>query len=525
MNVLITDSLSDEGKATLEAAGHEVVDRKGVTGQDLLDAIADAHALIVRSGTTVTDEVLGAGRQLIAVGRAGVGVDNIDVEAATRRGVIVMNTPQGNTVSTAELTMAMMLALSRNIPAAQASLVAGEWDRTAFKGAELNQKTLGIVGLGRIGRAVARRAAAFGMNILGYDPLVVAGPAAGLELDMVELDTLIESSDFITVHTPLNDDTRGMIGAAEIARMKPGVRLINCARGGIIDEAELADAIKAGKVAGAAVDVYTREPPTDNPLIGLPSVVCTPHLGALTAEAQQNVAEQVAQQICEVLAGGPARNAVNMPLIEADALAEVAPYAELAEKLGAVAIQLWAKPIREVRASYAGEFTENPLERVTASLLKGLLTTLMEGPVNVVNAPHIAAERGVRVSEVTSPQAQDFANQITIELLGGDSSLSLSGAFFGRNDPRIVRIDNYHVDLVPDGTILVCSNQDAPGVISYVSTILAQHEVNIANMTVGRDVQGGRAVTVINIDSPVGEQVLAAVKASPIIFDAKLVRL
>jgi D-3-phosphoglycerate dehydrogenase len=525
MKVLITDSLSDEGVAILKAAGHEVVDRKGATGRELLDAIADAEALIVRSGTTVTDEVLAAAPKLVAVGRAGVGVDNIDVPAATRRGVIVMNTPEGNTVSTAELTMAMMLALSRNIPAAQASLAGGAWDRKDFKGAELNRKTLGIIGLGRIGRGVARRAAAFGMNILAYDPLVVAGPAAGLELDMVELDTLIESSDFITVHTPLNDDTRGMIGAAEIERMKPGVRLINCARGGIIDEAALANAIKSGKVAGCAIDVYTEEPPQGNPLIGLPRVVCTPHLGALTAEAQQNVAEQVAHQICEVLAGGPARNAVNMPMIEADALAEVQPYADLAEKLGAVAVQLWAKPIREVRASYAGDFTENPLEIVTASLLKGLLSKRMEGPVNVVNAPQIAAERGVRVSEVTTPQAQDFANQITVELLGGETSLSLAGAFFGRNDPRIVRIDSYHVDLVPEGFILVCSNKDAPGVISYVSTILAQHEVNIANMTVGRDVQGGRAVTVINIDNPVGEDVLAAVKASPIIFDAKLVRL
>ncbi len=524
MKVLITDSLSEQGQEILAAEGHEVLDRKGLKGQELLDTIADCEALIVRSGTKVTADVIAAGKKLVCVGRAGVGVDNIDIDAATHQGVIVMNTPEGNTVSTAELTMAMILALSRNIPQAQISLLGGEWNRKAFKGTELNGKTLGVVGVGRIGRAVARRAAAFAMKVVGTDPFIV-GDSGGLDLEMVELDELIATADYISLHTPMNDDTRGMIGADEIAKMKDGVRLINCARGGLIDEAALSDALESGKVAGCAVDVYSSEPPTDNPLVGKPGVVCTPHLGALTDEAQANVAEQVAQQICEVLEGKPARNAVNMPMMEADALTKVAPYAQLAERLGRAVAQLWDKPIKEIRVTYRGELIEDPLEFVTASLLKGILSMLLEGPINHVNAPLIARERGVRVSEVTSAQSHDFANLITVEILDTGEPLSLSGTFFGRNDPRIVRVNDYHVDVVPEGHIIFCTNKDEPGVISYVSTILAEHKANIANMTVGRRERGGTAATVINIDGPVESEVLAAIKASPIISDAKLIRL
>jgi len=363
------------------------------------------------------------------------------------------------------------------------------------------------------------------MNVSGYDPFIAADLSNSLEIRMVELDELIRESDYITVHTPLTDETRGLIGAAQMAEMKDGVRLINCARGGIIDEAALAEALESGKVGGCALDVYSSEPPTDNPLIGMKNVVCTPHLGALTDEAQQGVAEQVARQVCEVLEGKAARNAVNMPMIEPEALANVLPYAELAEKLGRAVVQLWDRPISEIRVTYHGEFTENPLGFVTASLLKGILTLLMEGPINQVNAPTIARERGVRVSEVTSAQGQDFANLITTEVADAEQSLSISGAFFGIKDPRIVRINEYHVDVVPDGYIIVCTNKDEPGVISYVSTILAEHKVNIANMTVGRDVRGGTAATMINIDGAVTDAVIAAVQASPIIFDAKLIRL
>ena len=526
MKVLITDSLSETGKEILRRAGHDVIDRKGIKVPELLEVIADCDALIVRSGTKVTEEVVRAGKRLAVIGRAGVGVDNVDVTAATRQGVIVMNTPEGNTISTAELTMAMILALSRNIPQAQASLARGEWDRKSFKGTELNGKTLGVIGVGRIGRAVARRAAGFGMKVVGYDPFIVADAVGkGLDFEMIDLDELIRTSDYITVHTPLSEETRGMIGADEMARMKDGVRLINCARGGIIEENTLRAALESGKVAGCALDVYSSEPPAGNPLVGMKNVVCTPHLGALTEEAQQNVAEQVAAQVCEVLEGKPARNAVNMPVVEPQEFAEVRPYAELAEKLGLAVVQLWEGPIREVRVSYCGEFTEGPLGLVTASLLKGILALLMEGPINCVNAPVIARERGVRVSEVIIPQSDDFANLITVEVADGSNSLSVSGAFFGRQDPRIVRIDNYHVDVVPAGYIIFCTNKDEPGVISYVSTILAEHRANIANMTVGRDVRGGKAATVINIDGSVRPEVIAAIKSSPIIYDAKLIRL
>ncbi len=525
MKVLITDALSDEGKEILRAAGHEVLDRKGLKGRELVDTIADCEALIVRSGTKVSREVLQAGKKLVAVGRAGVGVDNIDIEAATRQGVIVMNTPQGNTVSTAELTMAMMLALSRNIPAAQVSLVDGKWERKLFKGTELNEKVLGVIGVGRIGRAVARRASAFGMSVIGYDPFIAGDAGGGPEIEMAELDEVIRTADYITVHTPLNPETRGMISAAEIARMKHGVRLINCARGGIIDEAALLEGLRSGKVAGCALDVYSSEPPKGCPLVGMENVICTPHLGALTDEAQQNVAEQVARQVCEVLDDKPARNAVNAPMVEPDALARVQPYVELAEKLGSALAQLWDKPIREIRITYRGEFAENPLQLITAGLLKGMLSMLMEGPVNQVNALVIARERGVRVSEVTSAQAKDFANLITAEVADGAESFSISGAFFGIASPRIVRINNYRVDVVPEGDVIVCTNKDEPGVISYVSTILAEHNTNIANMTVGRDVPGGTAATVINIDGAVSPEVVAAIKTSPIIFDAKLIKL
>ena len=521
MKVLITDSLSEKGQEILKAAGHEVLDRKGLKGQELLDTIADCDALVVRSGTKVTAEVIQAGKKLVAVGRAGVGVDNIDIDAATRQGVIVMNTPQGNTVSTAELTMAMMLALSRNIPQAQMSLVGGEWDRKSFKGTELNGKTLGVIGVGRIGRTVARRAAAFGMHVIGYDPFVVSDP----EIGMTSLDELICSADYITLHTPMTEETRGMIGSAELAKMKDGVRLINCARGGLIDEAALAEAITSGKVAGCAVDVYSSEPPSDNPLVGLKNVVCTPHLGALTDEAQQNVAEQVAQQIVDVFDGKPAQNAVNMPMMEADTLAKAMPYADLAERLGKALVQLWDKPIKEIRVTYCGEFTEDPLDFVTASLLKGILSVLMEGPINHINAPLIARERGVRVSEVTSAQSKDFANLITAEVIDTGQAFSISGTLFGLKDPRIVLINDYHVDVVPEGHIIFCTNSDEPGAISYVSTILAEHKANIANMTVGRQERGGTAATVINIDGPVSSDIVAAIKASPIISDAKLIRL
>ena len=525
MKVLITDSLSEKGQEILKAAGHDVLDRKGLKGQDLLDTIADCDALIVRSGTKVTADVIQAGKKLVAVGRAGVGVDNIDIDAATHQGVIVMNTPQGNTVSTAELTMAMILALSRNIPQAQMSLVGGAWDRKSFKGTELDGKTLGVVGVGRIGRTVARRAAAFGMRVVGYDPFIVGDAGGGLEIEMTGLDEVVRTADYITLHTPLSEETRGMIGADEMAKMKDGVRLINCARGGLIDEAALAEALESGKVAGCALDVYSSEPPTDNPLVGMKNVVCTPHLGALTDEAQQNVAEQVALQIADVFEGKPARNAVNMPMMEADALVKVLPYADLAERLGKAIPQLWDKPIKEIRVTYCGELTEEPLDFVTASLLKGILSVLMEGPINHVNAPVIARERGVRVSEVTSAQSKDFANLITVEVIDTGNAFSISGTFFGLKDPRIVRINGYHVDVVPEGHIIFCTNKDEPGVISYISTILAEHKANIANMTVGRHERGGTAATVINIDGPVTGDVIAAVKASPIISDAKLIRL
>ena len=525
MKVLIADSLSPQAVTILKESGHEVIDGKGLTGRGLLDAVSTCEALIVRSATQVVAEVIDAGAKLIVIGRAGAGVDNIDVDAATRRGIIVMNTPEGNTIAAAELTMAMMLALSRKIPQAHASVLKGEWERKSFQGTELRDKTLGIIGIGRIGRAVARRAAAFGMKIVAYDPFISPDAASALDVEMIDFDTVLDAADYITLHTPLTNETRGMIGREQISKMKRGVRLINCARGGIIDEAAAAEAIRSGHVAGCAVDVYSEEPPRDNPLIGLENVICTPHLGALTDEAQQSVAEQVARQVSEVLAGKPPRNAVNLPMLEPETLAELLPYARLAEKMGRAVVQLWDQPIRDVRVQYQGEFTSNPLQFVTASLLQGMLSILMDSAVNTVNAPVIARERGVRVSEVTRPQAEDYANTITAEIVNSGKPFIIEGSFLGLNDPRIVRLNNYRVELVPEGHILVCTNRDVPGAISYISTILANRNVNIANMTVGRDVRGGTAATVINLDCALPPEIVEAIRSSPIIIDAKVIKL
>jgi D-3-phosphoglycerate dehydrogenase len=525
MKVLVSDPLSPEGIAILKEAGHEVQELAGAAPDELREALADCDALIVRSATKVTAKLLEAGGRLKVIGRAGAGVDNIDVEAATRRGILVMNTPGGNTVAACELTMAMMLALARRLPQANARVKAGEWPKKGFLGIELQGKRLGIVGLGRIGSEVARRALAFGMEVVAYDPFVTEDRSRRLEVKLTGLDELLATCDVITLHAPRNADTERLIDAAAFAKMKDGVLLVNCARGGIIDEAALAEALRTGKVAGCALDVFEQEPPTSSPLTAFEQVIATPHLGATTREAQANVAIEIAQQVAGFLRGEPPRNAVNAPAVDPELFEILGPYIDLAERLGRLLVQLAEGRVERLIITYRGEVNDHDVRPLTTAVLKGVLERALTTPVNYVNAPVIAAERGLGVDVVKSSALEDFANLISIEGRMGQSSLSVAGTLFGRHTPRIVRIDNYHVDAAPRGYLLVTRNHDRPGVIAHVSTVLARRGVNIADMTCGRDAPGGTSTLVISIDNPVTPEVVREIESSPLIRRAQLVSL
>ncbi len=509
--VLVSDKLSDEGLAVLrENPSVDLVVKTGLAPDALAEELRDADALLVRSATQVTAEMIAAAPKLVVIGRAGVGVDNIVVEAATKRGIVVCNSPEGNTVAAAEHTMALMLALARNVAAANASVAAGEWKRSAFIGVELLNKTLGVIGLGKIGSEVAVRAQAFGMRVIGHDPFVAADRAKRLGVEVVELDDLLARSDFITIHVPLTRDTQHLIGSSNLAKVKRGVRIINCSRGAAIDEAALAEAIKDGVVAGAGLDVFEKEPPTDSPLLGLKGVVLTPHLGASTEEAQLKVAVDVAQQVIDVLAGRPARSAVNVIPVSPEALRALEAYLPLAEKLGSLQGQLAEMPIRSVELIYAGQLAEEDSRLLTRAFLKGLLAPIIDEPVNLVNASLIAESRGLRMIESRSRQPEDYVSLITSRVSADGAERTVAGTIFGRNEPRIVRIDDYRVDFAPQGHMLVSMHIDQPGMIGRVGSILGEHNVNIAGMHVGRSKPepGGLSVMVLALDGPVPGPVL-----------------
>ena len=526
MKILVPEPLSEKGLEIMRGAdGIEVDFRPDATPEELRHAIADCHALVIRSRTKVNADLLARALNLKVIGRAGVGIDNVDVEEATRRGIIVMNSPEGNTISTCELTMAMILGLSRRIAEASASTRKGEWDRKRFAGMELMNKKLGIVGLGRIGGEVAARAAAFGMKIIGYDPFCTPDRAAKLQARLVPLKELLRTADIITFHVPLTDETRGMIGPDEFRLMKKGVKIVNCARGGIIDETALCNAIRSGIVSGCGLDVYENEPPVGCPLPLLDSVISTPHIGAITAEAQANVATEIARQVIDVLNGRPARNAVNLPMMDGEAFDGLRPYAALAEKLGMLLVQMMGRIGGKLSVSYCGEIAKKDLTPVTRSFLCGLLRPVLTQPVNMVNAPAIARERGIEITEIKSPAAEAYASLITVEGKSGAKTTSVSGALFADDQPRIVRIDGLDVDVAPQGPVLIVRNQDKPGAISHIASVLARSQVNIARMTVGRDKPGGKAITVLNIDEPVRDNVLDEIKQLKIIKDVRLVQL
>lgn len=529
MKVLVADRLEKDGLELLQKENGIKVDVKpGLSPEELKKAIAGYDAVIVRSGSRLTKEIIEAGKNLKVIGRAGVGVDNVDLEAATRRGIIVMNTPEGNTTATAEHTMTMMLALARRVPQAYMSLVRGNWKREEFTGTELQGKVLGIIGLGRIGREVARRAAqGFGMKVIAYDPFITEESVKPLGVAFLDFKKLLKQVDFISVHTPLTPETKHLIDREAFGLMKPGVRIINCARGGIVDEKALLQAIRSGKVAGAALDVFEKEPPGKNPLLRCPQVIATPHLGAATREAQENVSVAVARQVIDALRNRAIRNAVNLPSLDPETYRVLRPWIVLAERIGLLHTQLFGGRLREITVRFCGEVTQYPLASLTIAVLKGLLAPISGNTVNFVNAPALAKERGITVNESKTTEAKDFSNFIEIESSQNHHKNRIMGTLFANQDPRIVRINEFLLDAVPKGYMLFIFNEDRPGVVGALGTILGRNNVNIAEMTLGRIKKHNKtmAMTIINTDQEVPPKVLGEIRKFPAILDVKLVRL
>ena len=524
--VLVSDKLSSEGLAILERESHLIKTdiKTGLSEQELCAIIGNYEGLVVRSSTTVTATVLEAAKNLKVIGRAGIGVDNIDVPAASRHGVIVMNTPTGNMTTTAEHAIAMLMAAARKIPQATLSMRQGKWEKSKFTGVEVCNKTLGVIGVGNIGGIVANRAQGLGMKVIAYDPFITEEKAQKMKMELVSLDALYERADFITVHTPLTPETRGLIGKAAFSKMKPTALVINCARGGIVDESALYEALKSNRIAGAALDVFAEEPPKENPLVTMEQVVVTPHLGAATAEAQLNVAIDVAQQIVEFFKYGTIKNAVNFPTLSPEAAKTLQPYSMLAERMGSLQTQLAPGPIQEVVIEFSGDVAEYDTRPLTLAALKGLLTPISDF-VNYVNAPVVAKERGIRVVESRASQPKDFASLITITIKSSKGERKIAGAMFGHKEPRIVRIDGFFMEAIPDGNILFLENWDKTGVIGDIGTILGKNGINVARMQIGRDVPGGRAISLLNIDQSLNRELLEEVRKLPNIISATQVAL
>ncbi len=521
VKVFVSDPVAEQGIEILKNE-FDVDIATGLEPSELIRRIGNYEALIVRSETQVTKDVINAGKKLMIIGRAGVGVDNIDVNAATERGIIVVNAPEGNTISAAEHTIAMMMAISRNIPQANASLKSKKWERKKFMGVEVRDKTLGVIGLGRIGSEVAKRALGMEMKILAYDPFISPDRAKDLGVELTTVEDIIRRADYITVHTPLTKETKDLIGNKEFAIMKKGARVINCARGGIINEEALAKAVKDGIVSAAAIDVFVKEPPFESPLLGLDNIVVTPHLGASTEEAQINVAVTVAEQIVNALKGLPVKNAINMPYVKAEAMQILEPYFPLAEKMGKLCMQLIGSNYEKVEISYCGEISDQNVAPLTLAVLKGLLEPVLGAGVNYVNAPGIARDRKIKVIESKSKTGASYPSQILIKLSKKGEEKIVSGTIIGK-EPRIVQIDEYRIDVVPTGFMIVTRIEDHPNIIGPCCMILGKNNINIAGMQVGRITAGGEAIMVLNIDSEVSDEILDEIRSVDGITDAKLV--
>ena len=518
--ILVSEELAESGLAKMRAAGHEVDVRVGLSPDELQQAVKGAHALVVRSATNVDDALLAAGTDLLVVGRAGVGLDNVDIEAATRRGVMVANAPESNIVSAAEHTMAMLLAVARNVPQAHAALVQGRWERSKWEGVELFDKVLGVAGLGRIGKLVAQRAAGFGMRIMAYDPYVSDERARAMNIELVDLDTLIEQSDFLTIHLPKTKETVGLINAAAMKRAKRSLRIINVARGGIVDEADLADAVKNGVIAGAALDVFSKEPMTDSPLFGIDGIVVTPHLGASTTEAQDRAGDHIADQINLALAGDFVPYAVNISA--ADANETMKPYLPLAERLGALFASAAAADITELEVIASGEIGAYDTSLLTLSAMKGFFGGRVDDQVTYVNAPQVATRLGIEVKETkVAGGSGDYVNLVTLRAGTHSIAATLVGQ---RRQARIVLVDDHITDVPPSDHMLVVRNDDRPGVIGVVGTLLGNHNVNIADMDVGRALTPGTALMVIAPTAEVSDAVLDELRAAPGIIEVIALR-
>jgi D-3-phosphoglycerate dehydrogenase len=527
--ILVSDATAEEGRKILEDGGlNEVVYQPDITPGQLLADIGQYDALVIRSRTQVPAEVLRAGKRLKIVGRAGVGVDNVDIPAATECGIIVANAPEGNTMTTCEHAISLLMSLVRNVPKADASMRAGAWDKKKFTGVELFGKTLGIIGLGKIGREVAKRMAAFGMTVWGYDPYVSVEVAEKMGVVLKTVPEIVEGADMITIHTPKTSETTNLIGEAELKKMKKTAYLVNCARGGIVNEEALAQALAAGEIAGAAIDVFTAEPlPADHPLRQAPRLVLTPHLGASTIEAQEKVATQVAAQVANCLKGAEVTTALNAPSLNAELLRQMGPSLDLAERLGRFVMQMCDGRVKKIEVSLSGEILEYPTtEPIVLSVLKGFLSVISDFPVNFVNARARMKAHGAEVIETRSGQPKDYLRLKTVTAtLDNGRTVSASGTVFAPNRPRIVAINNLHFEMRPKGNIILLENDDVPGIIGGVGTTLGQAGINIGEISWGRDEKGGRAMTAINADNPVPAAVLAELGKLPHVLSVRLITL
>ncbi|HAW49945.1 TPA: phosphoglycerate dehydrogenase [bacterium] len=527
MKILVSDPIAKEGLDVLKSIdGIELVVKTGLKEDELIDEIKDVDYLVVRSQTKVTANVLESVNRLKIIGRAGVGVDNINMDAATKKGIIVINTPDANTISTAEHTMAMMLACSRKIPQAYSSLKSGKWERTLFVGWELYGKILGIIGLGRIGRQVAIRAQAFNMHVVGYDPFIGDDVAKNLKITLVSLDELYKKSDYITIHVPMSPETKHMISENEIEKMKDGVIIINCARGGIIDEGALYNGLSSGKIGACALDVFEKEPPIGSPLLSLDNCVFVPHLGASTKEAQENVGIEIANQIKDAIKGN-IKNAVNIPQIDPELKKILDPYVKLADCLSKFAIQVVERPLKTIEIEYSGELINYELSPLTNTIVFSIFSTkfLPDGAINYVNSLYIAKERGIGVSSAKSSKKIDYQSLISLTLVTDKEKIEFLGTLLGEEEPRIVQIDKFSVEIVPEGNLLVLSHTDEPGIIGKVGTILGEAKINIGWLKLSRKEKGGDALSIWGLDEETPQDVISRIKEIPQVLKVRMAKL
>ena len=527
MKVLISDNLAPIGEKILREAGLDVDVNTGLPPEELKAIIPEYDGLVIRSATKVREDIIEAATKLKVVGRAGIGLDNVDIPTASQKGVVVMNAPDGNATTAAEHALSMMMALSRNIPQATASMKAGKWEKKSFMGREVTGKTLGIVGIGRIGSILCNRAQGLQMKVIAFDPFMPADLVEKLGVELVELNELAQRSDYISVHTPLTKGTHHLLSTEFFANMKEGAMFVDCARGGVLDEKALYEALKEGRIAGAALDVFEKEPTTleDTPLLGLNNFICTPHLGASTSEAQENVASAIAEQVADYLLKGAVRNAVNVPSVSDDVLAKVGPFISLGEMLGSLHMQIARGSVEEVTLEFSGDLSEQDTGPVTVAFLKGLFTPILQDAVNFVNAPLIAKERGIRVVESKTSQAADFTNLLRVTVKTNKGENMLAGTVFGKKEPRLVRLNSFRLEALPAGPMLLVYNKDIPGVIGALGTTLGGGGVNISRMTVGREEASNQNVILLNTDTVVEQELLAQVTDLADIDDAMVLEL